>query len=95
MIDVQGYSKWAWPFKVFGMNALFIFIFHVLLLKLQAVFTWTLRNGVSENLRVAISDYLFSGFSQEMAGLLYSLVFLLINFGVAVFLYRRKIFFKL
>ncbi|MFJ1267722.1 acyltransferase family protein [Legionella lytica] len=95
VIDILGYSKWALPFKIFGMNALLIFLFHVLLLKLQAVFTVTMPNGASDNLRVAISEYLFGSFSQENAGLFYSFVFLFLNFLFAAFLYRRKMFFKL
>ena len=95
VIDILGYSKWALPFKIFGMNALLIFIFHVLLLKLQAIFNVPMPNGSSDNLRVAISEYFFGGFSQENAGLLYSLAFLFINFLFAAFLYRRKMFFKL
>lgn len=95
VIDILGYSKWALPFKIFGMNALLIFIFHVLLLKLQAVFNVTMPDGTSDNLRVAISEYLFGSFSQENAGLFYSLVFLFLNFLFAAFLYRRKMFFKL
>jgi len=77
------------------MNALLIFIFRVLLLKLQAIFNVPMPNGSSDNLRVAISEYFFGGFSQENAGLLYSLAFLFINFLFAAFLYRRKMFFKL
>ncbi len=95
LIDVLGYTKWAFPFKVFGMNALFIFIFHVLLLKLQSILLLPLRNGTTDNLKIVISDYLFSGFSQENAGLLYALVFLLFNFIVAFLLYQRKLFIKL
>lgn len=95
IVDVCGYSKWAVPFKIFGMNALFIFIFHVLLLKVQSIFNLPISDGTFDNARVAISDYLFGNFSQENAGLLYALVFLFLNFLVAAFLYRRKIFFKI
>lgn len=95
IIDIAGYIKWSLPFKIFGMNALFIFIFHVLLLKIQSVFTAPLPNGTSDNLRAVIADSLFGMFSQQNAGLLYAVVFLFLNFLVAAFLYQRKIFFKL
>lgn len=95
VIDVLGYSKWTFPFKVMGMNALFIFIFHVILLKIQAMFYLPLRDGTSGMLRVFIADYLFGPLGQENAALLYALVFLGLNFLVAAFLYRKKIFFKL
>lgn len=95
VIDILNHTKWAFPFKILGMNALFIFILHVLLLKIQAIFNVPLPNGTSDNLRVAISNYLFGYFSQQNAGLFYAVVFLLFNFLVAAFLYKRKIFFKL
>lgn len=95
IIDISGYTKWSLPFKIFGMNALFIFIFHVLLLKIQSAFTAPLRDGTSDYLRVAIADYFFGGFRPENASLFYALAFLVLNFLVAAFLYKRKIFFKL
>ncbi|MBI2786092.1 MAG: DUF1624 domain-containing protein [Legionella longbeachae] len=95
IIDILGYTKWSLPFKILGMNALFIFIFHVILLKIQSFFIITLANGSQDVLRVAIAEYLFGNFSSQNAGLFYALLFLLLNFLVAFFLYRRKIFFKL
>lgn len=95
IIDVLGYIKWSLPFKIFGMNALFIFIFHVILLKIQFMFVLPLPDGTTDFLRVVIAEYLFGRFSPQNAGLFYALLFLLLNFLVAVFLYRRKIFLKL
>lgn len=94
VIDVLGYTKWSLPFKILGMNALFIFIFHVVLLKLQSIFVLTLPNGTQDIMRVAITQYLFGSFSPQNAGLFYAILFFL-NFIVAVFLYRRKIFIRI
>ncbi|MBN9226280.1 MULTISPECIES: acyltransferase family protein [Legionella] len=95
VIDVLGYTKWSIPFKIFGMNALFIFIFHAILLKIQSMFVLPLPDGSQDVVRVAIAEYLFGNFSLENAGLFYSILFLLFNFLVAAFLYRRKIFIKI
>lgn len=95
IIDILGYSRWSLPFKILGMNALFIFVFHVLLIKIQSFFIVTLPNGTHDFLRAAIADYLFSNFSSPNAGLIYSLAFLFLNFLVAAFLYWRKIFIKI
>ena len=43
IIDILGYTKWTLPLKIFGMNALFAFIFHVLLLKIQSMFSFPLH----------------------------------------------------
>lgn len=95
VIDIKRYTKWSLPFKIFGMNALFIFIFHAILLKIQFMYLVTLPDGTQDNLRVALAQYLFGYFSPQNAGLFYAIVFLLFNFLVATFLYWKKIFIKI
>lgn len=95
IIDILGVTLWAVPFKIFGMNALFIFIFHVILLKMQFMFFIKNTSGTKEYLGVVLAKYLFNGYSQANISLFYGLLFLFLNFLVAALLYRRKIFFKL
>lgn len=95
IVDHLGYIKWSLPLKILGMNALFIFVLHVLLLRMQAAFFFPLKNGVIVNLRVGITEYLFGQYSLQNANFFYALCFLLFNFLIAVFLYRRQLFFKL
>ncbi|CEG57084.1 acyltransferase family protein [Legionella fallonii] len=95
IIDILGYTRWALPLKIFGMNALFAFIFHVLLLKIQSMFSFPLRNGTLDNSRSAIADHLFGSFGPQNAALFYSLAFLFLNFLVVAFLYRRKLFIRI
>ncbi|MFA6301784.1 MAG: heparan-alpha-glucosaminide N-acetyltransferase domain-containing protein [Legionella sp.] len=95
IIDIWDYQKWSLPFKILGMNALFIFVLHVVLLKLQALFSYKLHNGSTGNLRHYITDLLFANYSPQAAALLYSIFFLGVNFLVAAFLFRRKIFIKI
>lgn len=95
IIDMKHYEKWGWPLKVFGMNAIFAFTVHVLLLKLQFAFYFTLTNGAKISTKLMITNYLFSGFPESMAALMYSLVFLMLNFCFVLFLYQRKLFLKI
>lgn len=95
IIDVWNITKWSLPLKVFGMNALFAFVLHVILLKLQFIFYYPLSTGKTGNLKLTITDYLFSGFAEPNAALLYSLAFLFLNFIVVAFLYHRKIFIRI
>lgn len=95
VIDILDYKKWALPLKIFGVNALFIFIFHVLLLKIQAILHIHLKNGGLVNLKNFITEYLFGGYSSQNASLLYGLLFLLLNFMVVWGLYRRKWFIRI
>lgn len=94
-IDILGYTKWTLPFKIFGVNALFAFILHVLLLKMQFKVLIPLNTGE----RVPFSNYLishvFPGCSQEIASLGFALLFVGFNFIVLAILYKRKIFIRL
>lgn len=95
IIDILGYQKWSLPFKIFGMNALFAFIFHVLLLKTQMYYTVKLANGSTTNIKKLIADTLFSHYSPANSALLYALSFLFLNFLIVLFLYKRKIFIRI
>lgn len=95
MIDVIGYKKWALPLKIFGMNALFAFVLHVFLLKVQSLFIVLMPDGTHENLRTAIADYLYGAYSPQNASLFYALTFLLLNLTVVSLLYKKKIFIRI
>ncbi len=94
LIDILGYKKWAEPFKIMGMNALFIFVFHVLLIRMQVFYKVDTTDGAI-NLKQFIIEHCFSYFNPANAVLAYSLCFLLINFLVALYFYRNKIFIRL
>src|SRR6201988_1836927 len=38
LIDIHGYRRWAWPFEVFGVNALALFVGSGLMVKLMGLF---------------------------------------------------------
>jgi predicted acyltransferase len=94
VIDVLNVTKWSLPFKIFGMNALFIFIFHVILLKSIAKIVFIAADGSTQGFHESVIQNLFGSLSAN-ANLLYGLLFLLLNYLVAIFLYRRKIFIKI
>lgn len=95
LIDVLGYKKWALPLKIFGVNSLFAFILHVSFIKIQFLFHLPLKGGGVGSPSKAWSEILFSAYSPQNASLLYSLVFLFLNFLVLLCLYRRKIWINL
>lgn len=95
MIDILGYQKWALPFKIFGMNALFVFIVHVLLLKTLFAFSVSLHDGTVMSLRAFTARFLFAQYAEPNASLFYGLTFLALNFLLAAVLYQRKIFIRI
>ncbi len=95
LIDICGYQKWSLPFKIFGMNALFIFVVHVILLKTQFSIAMTNSSGTLVNLRVGLVGSLTPPFSPPNAALLYGVLFITLNFLLVLFLYKRKIFIRI
>ena len=84
-IDIKGYRRWAWPFEVFGVNALALFIGTALMVKLMALFHvqgWIFRN-------------LFLTWAAPInASLAYAITFILLWLFLMWLLYRKRIFIK-
>ena len=75
LIDIKGYRRWAWPFEVFGVNALALFVGTGLMVKLMGLFKvqgWIFRNLF---LIVGVAD-------QCVAGLCDSVYFVVVVFDV-------------
>ncbi len=81
IIDVRGFTKWAFPFVVIGMNSIFIYLS-------QSVF------GGFGVLNDSIFSGVVSLFSQNAQPVIHSITFTLTGWLVLYFLYRKKIFFK-
>ena len=86
VIDIQKKSNWTTFFRVFGVNALALYVSSELLAII-------LKNiGVSEVVYNGIHAVI-PGF--KMASLVYALYFVLLNFAIGYILYRKKIYIKL
>ena len=85
VIDIKGYRRWAWPFEVFGVNALALFVGTGLMVKLMALVRmqgWIFRN-------------LFLSWASPInASLFYAIAFILIWLLLMYLLYRKRIFIK-
>ena len=85
LIDIKGYRRWAWPFEVFGVNALALFVGTGLMVKLMAlgrVQGWIFRN-------------LFLSWATPInASLFYAIAFILLWLLFMWLLYRKRIFIK-
>ena len=81
LVDVRGWEKPFFPFKALGMNALAVFVLSGLIMKILWRFTdW---------------DYTQIFGHTEFMSFLFSFLYMLVNLGIAVILYKRKIFIKL
>jgi predicted acyltransferase len=95
IIEVKRWRGWSLPFKIFGMNAIAVYLLHVFFLKIQAKIFMSGANGYQENLRVYLTDHLFAWTSLPNASLLYAISYTLLWLGVLTLLYRRGIFLKI
>lgn len=76
-IDVQGYRKWAFPFVVFGMNAVAIYMS-------QSIIPW--------GKTVAIFTSPLAGMLGSFTPLLHAIAVLVVEWLVLFWMYKRKIF---
>jgi predicted acyltransferase len=95
IIDVKGYTKWAKPFQVFGMNSIFIYV----LSELLAITFW-IKVTQSTGEPVSITTWIYNTCFLPLAGtfngsLLYALTFTFICWMAGWILYYKKIFIKL
>lgn len=86
VIDIQGCQTWTLPFRVFGTNALALYVGSELLAILFGHF------DVSTFIYDALHTLILP---SKWASLAYALTFVLINYAVGYLLYRRHIFIKL
>jgi predicted acyltransferase len=85
LIDIKGYRRWAWPFEVFGVNALALFVGTALMVKLMALFKvqgWIFRN-------------MFLSWADPInASLAYAIAFILLWLFLMWLLYRKGVIIK-
>lgn len=96
-IDVKGYKRWTYPFVVFGVNALAVFVLTGLAVRAMTTLYKPLRaDGSRGNLQTLIYDHLFAPFfaAPRNASLAYALAFLAFWYLVLWVMYKRNIIIK-
>ncbi len=94
LIDIKRYQRWSKPFEIFGLNAIIVYFFHVVCLKIQYAIPMSCDHGSSCHLLSYISEYVFGWVSPSYAALYYSLSSVLFWFLIVWILYRHKIFIR-
>jgi predicted acyltransferase len=94
LVDVRKYRKWFKPFEIMGLNAIFLYVASIVLIKLlmvnqigsgdraQSVYEWS-------------SNALFGWAGALNSGVLYAIATGLLWMGVAYLMYRQKWFLKI
>ncbi|CAN5272871.1 hypothetical protein BH20ACI2_BH20ACI2_25480 [soil metagenome] len=95
LIDIKGYKKWAWPFVVFGVNALPLFVFSGIMARMLGAYRVAGSDGQPVSLQKWIFDNVFLVFAQPVdASLLYAISFILLWLLLMWLLYSRQVFIK-
>lgn len=95
LIEIKHMTQWALPFKIFGLNAIFVYFFHVLFFKIQLMLHVQCPNGTPCNLRNYILNTIFGWASLPYASLYYAIGSVLFWFLILAILYRNKIFVRI
>jgi predicted acyltransferase len=94
-IDIQGYRRWAWPFEVFGVNALALFVGTGLMVKLMGMIKISQADGTQISSQPWIFRNLFLSWAAPInASLFYAIAFILLWLFLMWLLYRKRIFIK-
>jgi predicted acyltransferase len=95
LVDIKNYRRWALPFRVFGVNALAVFVLSGLAAQLMGLWKLPRVDGRMGNLQSYIYEHLFAPWaSPANSSLMYALLYVLIWLGLMGILYRRRIYLK-
>jgi predicted acyltransferase len=95
LIDIKGYKRWAWPFVVFGVNALPLFVFSGIMSRMLSSYRVTGPDGAPVALQKWIFDNIYLSIAQPIdASLLYAISFILVWLFLMWLLYRKRIYVK-
>ena len=95
LIDIKGYSRWAWPFKVFGANALALFVFTGLFARMISAYRVTGPDGqlISIGRWVMLNIFLPTAHPID-ASWMFAVTFILLWLFLMWLLYRKQIYVK-
>ena len=95
LIDIKGHKRWAWPFVVFGVNAMPLFVFSGIWARMHAAYRVTGADGtlISVQKWVMLHIYL-PVFNPIDASLAFAISFILLWLFLMWLLYRKGIFIR-
>lgn len=100
IIDIKGHRRWCRFFEVFGINPLFLYLLSTVLSILSGTIRvpWSAAESGVKNLHsIWYSDFLtpLCCGDKTLASLIYALLFVLLNWVVGYYLYKKKVIIKI
>jgi predicted acyltransferase len=94
-IDVKGYSRWAKPFIIYGMNAIAVYVAADIMATILDIISVTDRTGASLSLKEYFyTNVLLPVANPTNASLLFAITFVLVMYLFVWGLWKRKWFLK-
>ncbi len=99
LIDAKGISKWAKPFTVYGMNAIFVFVLSGVVGKMLYLWKFNVRLSDGTYSDVSIKTLLMQNifdrlFSPINASLAFAVCWIAVMYCIVWLMYNKKIFIK-
>ncbi len=95
-VDVKGYKKIVYPFIVYGMNAITVFVLSGIIGRLSVYFKVSLSDGNMTTVKNYIYQNFFASWLGPMNGSLgYAIAHVLLMYLFVWILYKKKIFIKI
>jgi predicted acyltransferase len=96
LLDVKGCRRWAWPFVVFGSNAIVAYVASSLLAKLMGRWIVATTDSGGVALKPWIYESLFASWATPVnASLLYALTYVAFWLVLLIPLHQRRIYIKI
>ena len=96
LIDIKGYKRWAWPFVVFGVNALALFVFSGIFARMMSAFRVAFtEEGKGISAQKWLVDKVFLALFEPInASLAFAISFILFWLFLMWLLYRKRVYLK-
>ena len=95
LIDLKCYKRWAWPFVVFGVNALPLFVFSGIMARMLGAMRVAGPDAKPVSLQKWIFDNIYLSIAQPVdASLMFAISFILLWLFLMWLLYRKRIIMK-
>ncbi|MFM9903797.1 MAG: acyltransferase family protein [Pyrinomonadaceae bacterium] len=95
LIDIKGYYLWAWPFRVFGANALALFVFTGFFARMIAAYRVIGPDGQLISGQKWVMNHFYLPIAQPIdASLAFAISFILLWLFLMWLLYRKQIYVK-
>lgn len=96
IIDVKGYTKWARPFVIFGLNAITVFFLSGIVGALLYLIKTQQRDGAILSLQQHIFQHVYQPIASPInASLLYAISFILFMFLIVWVMWKKRWFIKI